>query len=72
MASQGTTSQKSEIIAMAAVRPMRGLLPMLAAAALICAGLIYLAVEQWALAAGFAATVVAVAMLGHWLSLIHI
>ncbi len=65
MAAQGT-SQKNEIIAMAAPPPMRALLPMLIVAALACAGLIYFAVGQIALAAGFAAALIAVAALGYW------
>ncbi|RVT42375.1 response regulator [Sphingobium algorifonticola] len=45
---------------------MRGLLAMLSGGALACALLIYLAVDHVALAAGFAATLVAIATLGYW------
>ncbi len=66
MAAQGIASQKDEIIALTAQPPMRALLPMLGIAAIGCAVLVYMAVRSFALAGGFAATLLAVAVLGVW------
>jgi two-component system cell cycle sensor histidine kinase/response regulator CckA len=70
MASQGRLSGKGssrgEIVAITARPELRGLLPMLVVAAALCAALIWWMAKEPALAAGFAATLIALAALGYW------
>lgn len=63
MATPSGASHKDDLIAMTAAPRQRFVLPLLAAAALLCAIIIYLAVRDVALAGGFAATLIGAACL---------
>ncbi|CAN5139932.1 hypothetical protein BH10PSE12_BH10PSE12_32010 [soil metagenome] len=65
MAGQGAASRKDDIIAMTARPVVWSQLPLIVLAALLCAAIIYFAVAQVALAAGFAAAILTVAALGY-------
>ena len=63
MAGQSGVSHKDDIVAMAAMRASPMILPALAVAALLCGIVVYMAVQDTALAGGFVATLLAMAAL---------
>ncbi len=65
MAGQGAASRKDDIIALTAQPPAWGQLPLVLLAAAGCAAIIWFAVGQAALAAGFAATLLAVSVFAY-------
>ncbi len=65
MAGATGNSYKEEIVSLASDKGGRFIVPLLVAAALLCAGLIIWAVGDWALGAGFAAAVLGFGVLLH-------